>query len=80
MVWRFTLKGEAIFENALTLYLNLLLITLARENQQESGTRERRRDWMFGGGPGERNPSGMKAIWKPLVKLRLQGWKKMGRN
>ncbi|WP_215698621.1 hypothetical protein, partial [Clostridium sp. MCC353] len=68
MVWGFILKGEAIFGNAFALYVK---ITLARENQQESGRRGRTDGQIFGRGQAERHPSGMKAIWKPLVKLRL---------
>ena len=71
MVWAFTLKGEAIFENAFTLYVKLAFNYFSQ--RKPAGKREEGTDWMFGWGWAKGNPSGMKAIWKPLVKVRLQG-------
>ena len=48
--------------------------------RKPAGKRGGGTDWMVGSGRARQNPLGMKAVWKPLVKLRLQGWKKTGRN
>ena len=67
MVRGFTSKGDGIFENALRVVFNYL------SQRTPAGKQDEGTDWMFGCGRAKGNPSGMKAIWKPLVKVRLQG-------
>ncbi|WP_215700089.1 hypothetical protein, partial [Clostridium sp. MCC353] len=63
MVWAFTLKGEAIFENAFTLYVTLYVALYVKFafnyfiQRTPAGKRDEGTDWMFGWGRAQGNPS-----------------------
>ena len=67
MVWAFTLKGEALFENAFTLYVTLYVKFAFNYFSQRTpaGKRDEGTDWMFGWGRAQGNPSGMKTSFQP---------------